>query len=149
MFKIEEYRKEYDERILTFLEKAFTETGKEFNRNGKHSFYSDIKTNFEKFWCLFDEEELIGTVGVKPLNENSCELKSLYVYKKYHGQKLGYRLMTIAIEYAKKVKYHAMLLDTISTKSERAIHLYERMGFERIERYNQNELADVFMKLNL
>ena len=39
-------------------------------------------------------------------------------------------------------------LDTLSS-SKRAVHLYEKAGFEQTERYNDNYTADIFMVLNL
>mgnify|MGYP001625233557 FL=1 len=39
-------------------------------------------------------------------------------------------------------------LDTLAT-SRRAIALYERSGFVRIDRYNENEKADIFMRLEI
>ena len=38
-------------------------------------------------------------------------------------------------------------LDTLSS-SKRAVHLYEKAGFEQTERYNDNYTADIFMVLN-
>lgn len=39
-------------------------------------------------------------------------------------------------------------LDTLSS-SKRAVHLYEKAGFEQTERDNDNYTADIFMVLNL
>lgn len=42
--------------------------------------------------------------------------------------------------------YREMYLDTLST-STKVIRLYEEMGFAVTERYNTNEVADLFMVL--
>lgn len=68
----------------------------------------------------------------------------MYLLQKYHGQGLGSKLLKKAVDYANSAGYKKMYLDTLST-STRAIRLYEKAGFRRIERYNENFVADVFM----
>lgn len=87
-------------------------------------------------------------MAIKKLNTDSCELKSLYLLKEYHGRKLGYKLLKTAACYAESAGYKRMYLDTFST-STHAISLYEKAGFVYTERYNENFLADVFMVLDL
>jgi len=41
-----------------------------------------------------------------------------------------------------------MYLDTLSS-SKKAVSLYKRTGFVRIEKYNTNDTADIFMVLKL
>ena len=95
-----------------------------------------------------DSNEVIGTVAVKKLSDIRCELKGLYLYKKYHSQKLGFRLAETAVSFARNSGFSQMVLDTVSVY-ERAMRLYTKMGFKPIERYNSNERADVFMSLEL
>ena len=82
------------------------------------------------------------------MDVKKCELKALYLYSKYHGQGLGYRLLSTALEAAKQFGYEAMYLDTIST-SERAIRLYKALGFIEVEPYKETIRSDVFMKKHL
>jgi N-acetylglutamate synthase-like GNAT family acetyltransferase len=41
--------------------------------------YFNVDNFFTYFWCLFDDEMLIGTVALKRLGAEQCELKSLYL----------------------------------------------------------------------
>ena len=50
---------------------------------------------------------------------------------------------------ARSFGYNWLYLDSISTKSEAAIAIYKQFGFEEISRYNDNESADVFMRMKL
>ncbi len=75
-----------------------------------------------------------------------CELKALYLLEKYHGKGLGRRLLNTAIRKARKDGYGKMYLDTLSS-SRNAVRLYEKAGFERTEKYNDNDTADLFMVL--
>ena len=130
--------------VQYFLESVLPESGRNLDADAIRQYVKSLE-DFDKVWCLYDQTSLIGTVGIRPLNETSCELKALYLYSKYHGQGLGYRLITTALEEAKRIGYEAMYLDTIST-SERAIKLYKAVGFEEIEQYKETIRSDVFMK---
>ncbi|MGN1102497.1 MAG: GNAT family N-acetyltransferase [Huintestinicola sp.] len=146
--KIVGYRPEYYHKLICFLEKCLPESGRVLDINGRHKAYLDIEKYYTKFWCLFDNENIIGTAAVKELNADSCELRSLYLLKKYQGRKLGYELLQTAVTYAISAGYKKMYLDTFST-STRAVSLYEKAGFIYTERYNENYNADVFMVMAL
>lgn len=148
MFTIMEYNKQYHNCLLQFLEKCLPQSGRSLELTGRHKMYCNIDEYFEYFWCLFDGKDLIGTVALKKLNDEHCELKSLYLLEQYHKKGLGCRLLKTAILKAQQNGYKEMYLDTLST-SHKAISLYEKMGFIRIERYNTNYTADIFMVLKL
>ena len=124
MCEVKQYTSELQNDIINFLEKVLPESGRKLDLEGRHRFLTRIPDMYEKFWCLYDKERLIGTVGIKRITEQKCELKTLYLYCRYHGQGLGYQLLSTAIEYAKEAGYLEMYLDTLST-SKRAIHLYK------------------------
>lgn len=148
IFKPIEYQKEFEQLLIEFLEQCLPESGRALDLQTRHGLYLDIEHNFKAFWCMFDNDKIIGTVGVKELDNASCELKSLYLLEKYHGMGYGKCLLSKAIDYAKKAGYGKMYLDSLST-STKAIGLYRRSGFADTERYNENERSDVFMVLDL
>ncbi|MBQ5319351.1 MAG: GNAT family N-acetyltransferase [Oscillospiraceae bacterium] len=143
-----EYQKEFEQLLIEFLEQCLPESGRALDLQTRHGFYLDIEHCFKAFWCMFDGGKIIGAVGVKELDNASCELKSLYLLEKYHGMGYGKRLLGKAIDYAKDMGYGKMYLDSLST-STKAIGLYRRFGFADAERYNENERSDVFMVLDL
>lgn len=146
--QIVEYNRKYEPQLITFLEKCLPQSGRALDISGRHSFYLDIANQFKVFWCLFEDEEIIGTVAVKELDEENCELKSLYLLEDYQGLGYGKGMLMQAIEFAQRAGYHRMYLDSLST-STKALRLYSRVGFTDTERYNQNERSDVFMVLEL
>lgn len=148
MLTIQKYHKQYYNCLIKFLTKCLPQSGRNLDLNGHHKIYRDIDTSFEYFWCLFDEKDIIGTVALKKLNNEHCELKSLYLLEQYHKKGLGYQLLQTAILKARQKGYKELYLDTLSS-SKKAISLYEKKGFIQIERYNMNDMADVFMVLNL
>lgn len=147
-FEILEFRKDYEERLIDFLEQCLPESGRDLDINGRHRFYKDIDNYFKAFWCMFDQGKVIGAVAVKELDAASCELKSLYLLERYHGKGYGKRLLKKAVTYAREAGYERMYLDSLST-SIKAIALYRKAGFVDTDRYNQNERSDVFMCLEL
>lgn len=143
-FTIRKYQKTDRDGLLHFLQKCLPESGRALELDGRHKMYRNIEDFFEKFWYLLDGDSIIGTVALKKLDEEKCELKTLFLLQKNHGRKLGLWLLKTAISEAKDSGYKAMYLDTLST-SQKAISLYEKMGLVLTERYNSNDRADVFM----
>ena len=148
MIKIIKYTENMQAELFELTDRCFRQCGKEFEPNGRHGFYSNIVQNFVQFWCMFDDDVMIGTVGLKRLSGNDCELKALYLDEKYQGKGLGRRLAEAAIEYARQQGFTQMYLDCIST-SLNAVALYEKLGFHKTAKYNKNNFADIFMKMEL
>lgn len=142
------YNESYKQKVFDFTDKCFEELGKKFEPDGRHDFYNNIGDNFVVFYCLFDQDKLIGTVALKKLDENTVELKAMYLDRSYRGKGLGRRLMNKIVDEAKWLGYKSIVLDSMSQYKD-ALRLYERTGFQNTERYNDNLFADVFMKLDL
>ena len=116
-----------------------------WERNLNHN---DIETYFDVFFCLVLDDKVVGTVGLKKINDDTAELKALYLLKDLRGQGFGFKLINSVIDKAKEKGYKLILLDSMS-KYKEALKLYEKVGFIKTERYNDNQYADVFMKLVL
>lgn len=148
MLNLNEYNKTYHDSLIGFLHKCLPESGRTLDIDGRHKMYKDINRYFDCFLCMFDNEMIIGTVGIKKLNNKKCELKSLYIFKDYYGKSIGFELLSKVIKIAIDLGYDEMYLDTLSN-SKRAISLYEKIGFKVTKKYNDNEFADIFMVLDL
>jgi GNAT superfamily N-acetyltransferase len=87
-----------------------------------------------------------GCVALRALRgelKGGCEMKRLWVDGAFRGLRLGRRLVVEAIAWAERAGFEAMYLDTVPAAMPEANRLYEAMGFMRIERYNENPVADV------
>lgn len=94
--------------------------------------------------------EAAGCVAMRAMGGTECELKRLWVGEGFRGGGLGTRLMEAGIGWAREAGYGAVFLDTVPAAMPEANALYERMGFERVQRYNDNPVADVvFFRLGL
>ena len=102
--------------------------------------------------CLLlatDGARSVGGVGVRPLDERTCEMKRLYVRQEARGQSVGRRLVDEAVAFARAAGYRAMRLDTLPTMTA-ARELYRQMGFRDIAPYRYNPIpGTTFMELTL
>lgn len=142
------YESSYKQRVFEFTEKCFEKLGKKFDPSGRHTFYNDIGNEFEVFYCMTYEDKVIGTVALKKKDDNTVELKALYLEGNFRGKGLGYVLINKVIGDAKELGFKSIVLDSVSQYKE-ALRLYRKAGFKDIERYNDNKFADVFMRLDL
>ena len=93
----------------------------------------------------FVDGEPAGCVALRSLKreESACEMKRLWVEGGFRGLRLGRRLVEDAIGWAERMGFKAMYLDTVPAAMPEANKLYEAMGFVRVERYNENPVADL------
>ena len=140
------YDDRYKEGVFAFTDRCFRELGKAFEPEGRHSFYNDIGNVFDSFWCLLSGGDVIGTVALRRLDEETAELKALYLAEEYRGRGLGYRLLDTAVTAARQAGYGRVVLDSMSGYAS-ALRLYGNYGFRITERFNDNPHADVFMEL--
>jgi putative acetyltransferase len=87
-------------------------------------------------------EQAAGCVALRPLDDGACEMKRLFIRSAYRGQGLGLMLAQRIIHEAIAVGYTVMRLDTLDTL-ERAMRIYENLGFQRCAPYYANPLPGV------
>ncbi|MBT4933974.1 MAG: GNAT family N-acetyltransferase [Rhodospirillaceae bacterium] len=102
--------------------------------------------------CLLlarEEEEVIGGVGLWPLDEGVCEMKRLYVRPPWLGQGQGRKLAHAIIEQARERDYRRMCLDTLPQLTA-ALSLYRSLGFADTAPYYNNPIDGVsYLSLDL
>jgi GNAT superfamily N-acetyltransferase len=77
----------------------------------------------------------VGCVALRQLDDESAEMKRMYVDDAGRGQGVGRALGEAVIQRARDLEYTAMCLDT-STEQHEAIGLYRSLGFEETEPYH-------------
>jgi ribosomal protein S18 acetylase RimI-like enzyme len=96
-----------------------------------------------------DAARMAGCVAMRRLDENTCEMKRLYVRAEYRGSGLGQTLVEAVIHAARQAGYRELRLDTLASMAS-AQSLYRRLGFVEIQPYSEKYLPDTrFYSLTL
>jgi putative acetyltransferase len=148
-FMIRRYREGDHQGLMRFLQIAFSELDKQFLPDQKDSDIKNINDvyiwNRGSFHVIEVNGQICGSVGIRKYSEEVAELKRLYVSKECRGCGLGKALCVAAIEDAQDLGYRYLRLDT-TFRSKVAFELFKKLGFQEIERYNSNLLAEIFME---
>jgi GNAT superfamily N-acetyltransferase len=96
-----------------------------------------------------ENAEVAGCVAFRPLDDEICEMKRLFVRPAFQGSGLGRDLIEKLIAEARSAGYIKMRLDSWIPRMGKAIEMYRRHGFYEIEPYNVNPYEMIFMELAL
>ena len=90
-----------------------------------------------------------GCIGLRPLKDDTCEMKRLFVRPQFRGLKLGRFLSERVIDDARAIGYASMVLDTLPSMRQ-AKALYHSLGFREIAPYRFNPIpGTAYMELVL
>jgi GNAT superfamily N-acetyltransferase len=84
---------------------------------------------------------LCGVVGIKRHSATECEIKRLFVRPECRGAGYGYALFSAALDAACELNYAEVLVSTVPAYMEEANRMYERLGFESTECFEQRTQA--------
>jgi putative acetyltransferase len=101
--------------------------------DGHDTDLKDIEGNYIQRGGVFEVVEdhhgnLLGTVGLFPLTEETCELRKMYFVQQVRGLGLGRHMLERMIARARKAGFKRITLETVSILKA-AIHLYTSTGF--------------------
>ena len=94
-------------------------------------------------------DDVAGCIALRPLDDERCEMKRLFVRLDHHGGGLGRRLIERLVDEARSIGYRTMVLDTLP-QMRAAQHLYQAFGFRDIPAYYHNPTPGVrYLALDL
>lgn len=121
------------EHIRQLIFSVLTEYGLVPEPGGTDADISDVENNYIArgglFELLIDENEnILGTVGLYPMNDGVVELRKMYFAPELRGHGWGKKTLTRMIERAGELGFTRIYLETASPLKE-AIGLYKSFGF--------------------
>lgn len=103
--------------------------------------------NHGTFLVALNGEQVIGSGALRKLDDETAELKRMWLLEAYHGQGIGYRLLSQLVDFAIQHRYVRIRLQT-SPEQVRALNFYRKFGFYEIPSYN-DDLDEISMELKL
>ena len=98
----------------------------------------------------YSDDALAGCIALRPLDDDVCEMKRLFVRSGFRGKHIGIGLIERLINDAREIGYKKLRLDTHPPKMGKAVDLYRSLGFREIAPYYNNpHEAVLFMELDL
>ncbi len=85
--------------------------------------------------AIFDGESPVALAGVNARFERCCQIGSVYVLPGYRGKGYGYSIVSYHI--GRLFKRYDRIVLFVHERNEAALHIYEKLGFERTDRLIQ------------
>ena len=114
---------------------------KQFDDRGELRDVDDLQSYYLDRWGLFlvvmDQGRVIGTGAIRHLDDDTAELKRLWLLEAYHGRGIGYRLVQTLLGFAQAAGYKHIRLLT-DRRQDHAMHFYQRVGFHLIPCHSED-----------
>jgi putative acetyltransferase len=94
------------------------------------------------------ESNILGSFGIFPIDDETCELRKMYFIPSARGLGLGKYVMQLTIARATELGFKKIVLET-SSKLIAANRLYTRFGFKRVQSGHLASRADQAYELDL
>jgi putative acetyltransferase len=97
--------------------------------------YASYRPERSHYFVALQDDVLLGGAGIAPLHgaeENTCELRKMFLLPAGRGIGLGRRLAERCLEAARESGYRECYLETLRRMSQ-AWQLYEKLGFEPLD----------------
>jgi putative acetyltransferase len=141
-------------RLEALLQIVFESRGQAFDPAGRQADIRNIAEIYQReggdFWVVASGDTLIATIALKIIDRAAGigEIKRYFVLPDLQGQGIGTQLMDHAIAAARARQLRTLRLDTMKNALA-ALSIFRKKGFYEIEKYNANEVAEIFMEKTL
>ena len=124
-----DYRNEFDdETCFTSFEEEMENIERLYSDPRKHKLIAVEQPG----------NKIVGCVGLRALSADVSEMKRLYVVPSHRKLGVGKKLAEEIISIAKKMKFKAMVLDTMN-EMQTAQQLYTALGFHQSSPYDHQD----------
>ena len=90
--------------------------------------------------------DIVGSVGLARIDEQSCELRKMYLHRCVRGLGLGRLLLERSLRQARLLGYQRIVLETASSL-KKALVLYKHVGFTPVQGHHLASRCDQAMEL--
>jgi putative acetyltransferase len=122
-----------------------------FETSGELRDMDDVQSHYFEaggtFLVVLSGEQVIGSGALRKLDDETAELKRMWLLEPYHGQGIGLRVISQLLDFARKKGYARIRLQT-SPEQTLALDFYRKIGFYEIPCYN-DDLSEISMELIL
>jgi putative acetyltransferase len=122
-----------------------------FESTGEFADMDQVETHYFKndglFLAVLDDDTLIGSGAIRKLDFETAELKRMWLLESHHGRGIGYQVIKRLFEFARKMGYSRIRLQTGSEQT-RALAFYKKIGFHEVPSYN-DKTGEISMEINL
>ena len=141
------------ERVTKLVSSVLAEFGLAVEPDGIDADLKDLEANYLQRGGQFEviedaDANLLGSCGLYPVNQTTCELRKMYFVPSARGLGLGKYVLERTVARARALGFKQIVLET-SSKLIAANRLYSRFGFESATSDHLASRADQFYKLDL
>ena len=149
---------------ITSFKPAYAPVFKELNQNWIEQYFSiepmdiSVLENCQEYiidkggYIFFAQKKdnIIGCFALLKVNSTTYELGKMAVSTEFRGLKVGQKLLSFAVDFAKEQSWETLILYS-STKLENALHIYKKFGFREVpmEAHVEYARSDIKMQLTL
>ena len=134
--------------FLEYLQFVEIYLGQDLSFQGTDKEFADFPHTYDALFLATLDGTPVAACGVKPFKPSICELKRLYCRPLARGHGLGLKLSQTALSEARTRGYKYIYLDTDHGLTH-ANAVYQKLGFQDIEKYYDNPMDSRFMGLEL
>ncbi|MFX0022684.1 MAG: GNAT family N-acetyltransferase [Candidatus Hermodarchaeota archaeon] len=118
--------------VIYAMEYQLDETFEAYVAKYMAKFIENYDANKEKLWVTERGTEIIGSIAIVKIDDNTAQLRWLLVEPHLRNKGIGTKLMQEALTFCKNRGYQKVILGTFSDLIN-ARRLYEKNGFKLVE----------------
>lgn len=108
--------------------------------------YGNLK---DKFLVAKEDQEIIGTAGIKQDSDTTALLRRLFVHPSHRGRDIGIMLVDTALDFCKLNGYKEVVFRATAHMAPAIKLLTHKKGFQEKERFLFNTIEVVILQYNI
>lgn len=127
MYEIREYNiKDKEQVVKLWVDVCIEEHGYKEWKEGIEELEEE---EYEKILVAVCDEQIVGTMAYKKVNDETVELKRVYLYPEHRGKGIAKKLYETMLDIIKTKKYNEILVETWEN-FQSGINFYYKNNFE-------------------